>query len=326
MRIKLFLLCLFLGLAVSAHAQSTPKVVITGDGPVYQWQQTSQFLANKNWIGAGLNLCCYTSSYQVVQDFQTNVINQHPAFVVIEIGQSDLETIHDPCPIGCAWAGWAADLQDMVQMAQKANIKIIIGNVLGYGSNGQNLNVWLDNYAAANNLTVVNFHNALCQCIGPNDGVGPTIGSGNQYETIGLQNIVDITPAGFALMTQLTEQAIATYGLTIKSGYLADVTTFGEVNDPEYVPPSNVNTADAGEIITFTPQAKYSDGVVRPLMAQTYSGIDGTWTSSNPFVMSVDQLGNATAYGPGQATISFRSASGVPFSPWTMTISPCLEC
>ena len=134
-------------------------------------------------------------------------------------------------------------------------------------------------------------------------------------------NAVEATPnaAGYSLITQMAQTAIATYGLTVKSGYLSNVLlpdfNLGqEENQPQ------VNTVLNGSRLIFTAQAKWSDGVVRPLLNQNFDGMQGIWTSSNPAVMYINQQGQAVAYGPGTTTISFRSASGVPFSPWIMTV------
>ena len=52
---KLCLLaCLFVPIA--GNAQTTPKVVFTGDNFTFAWQSTPQFTANHNWIGAGIQL------------------------------------------------------------------------------------------------------------------------------------------------------------------------------------------------------------------------------------------------------------------------------
>lgn len=56
------------------------------------------------------------------------------------------------------------------------------------------------------------------------------------------------------------------------------------------------------------------------MQSQNFDGMQGIWSSSNPAVMYVNQQGQALSYGPGTATISFKSASGVPFSPWVMTV------
>jgi hypothetical protein len=49
--------CLFSCLlTTTAHTQTAPKVVFTGDNFMNAWQQTTQFTANKNWIGAGIQV------------------------------------------------------------------------------------------------------------------------------------------------------------------------------------------------------------------------------------------------------------------------------
>jgi hypothetical protein len=306
--------CLVLVVPVGAQT-----VVFTGDHVAYTWQATPQFLGNSNWIGAGVNVCCYSGGSGAVEAaFQANVINQHPAFVFITTGEADLETIHDPVPIGVAWDNYAQAIMQMVSMAEKAKIKVIIGNTPALGYNAQTLNVWLGQYAAANHIPVVNFHDALCQCT----GITPDLSNYPSIYQLTTENdsyvAYDISPAGYALMTQMAQAAIATYGLTIKSGYLSNVNT---IPANLYAPlTSQVNSVIEGEQITFTPLAKWSDGVVRPMLNQDYNGLKGTWTSSNPFVMTINEQGQATAYGAGKATISFRSASGVAFSPWVMTV------
>jgi len=60
----------------------------------------------------------------------------------------------------------------MVAMAKKANIKVILGNVLYSPTPGQDpeavifMNAWLDQYGRANNIPVVNYNSAFCQCVG----------------------------------------------------------------------------------------------------------------------------------------------------------------
>jgi hypothetical protein len=67
-------------------------------------------------------------------------------------------------------------------------------------------------------------------------------------------------------------------------------------------------------------QAKWSDGVVRPMLNQDFDGFKGSWASSNPAVMYINQQGQAFAYSAGKSTIPFKSASGINFSPWIMTV------
>ena len=128
------------------------------------------------------------------------------------------------------------------------------------------------------------------------------------------------TEAGSQYLTQMAQTAIATYGLTIKGGYLNNVQAVDGLNDgqPPFVP--SVNDVAIGAGVQFTPQATWSDGVTRPMQNVPYGGAAGTWTSSNPKVMSVNQQGFAYAFTPGTAQIWFKSASGQTFSPWTMTV------
>jgi hypothetical protein len=314
------------------HAQTSPKVVFTGDGFTYNWQQTSQFTANKNWIGAGLNVgCCYgIGSTNLVYAFQTDVINQHPAFVHILTGGSDISDIRDAIPYGAVWQQYENAIIYMVGMAQKANIKVILGNLptdTGAMSSDpqstQVFNAWLASYGLANNIPVVNYHDALCQCVGstsPNDTFPYPLGVQPPTPNPYIPSVPN--DAGYALITQMAQIAIRTYGLTIKSGYLSNVVIrYGLVNAfPPQSDLSQQNDVAQGEILSFIPQAKWSDGVVRPMLNQDFNGLRGTWTSSNPTVMQVNQQGQAVAYLPGKATINFRSASGVYFSPWVMTV------
>jgi hypothetical protein len=79
MRKLCLLSCLLL--SIVAHAATPRKVVFTGDNFTLAWQQTSQFTANPNWIGAGVQPSSFQGSASVLAAFQANVINQHPAFV-----------------------------------------------------------------------------------------------------------------------------------------------------------------------------------------------------------------------------------------------------
>jgi hypothetical protein len=308
-----------------AHAQTASKVVFTGDYYTQAWQQTPQFTANTNWIGAGVSTPLYSGSSSVLADFQANVIDQHPTFVHILTGDNDIAGEHDATPMGVAWHGWEEDIVAMVGMAQKANIKVILGNIPGlleapYDDQGvQFFNAWLARYGLANNIPVVNYHDALCQC------VGLTTASDIFPYALSVQPPLypdgDSTPSatGWQLMTQMAQTAIATYDLTIKSGYLSNAVTRPAYNGGGL--PLQQNSVIEGTELLFIPQAKWSDGIVRPMLNQDFSGLKGTWTSSNPAVMTVNQQGQAYAYSAGTASISFISANGVHFSPWVMTVS-----
>lgn len=323
---KLLVLACFL-VSISANAQTAPKVVFTGDQFTLAWQQTPQFTANQNWIGAGVQVPQEEGSGVVEAAFQANVINQHPAFVHIMTGTSDIWTIKDSTPLGVVWNQWQQSLVQMVDMAQKAGIKVILGTVVsdaggpyGLPNATQLFNAWLAEYGLANNIPVVNYHDALCQCVGstsPNDTFAPSLSV-----PLDLNNpSTYMTPnaAGYALISQMAQTAIATYSLKLKGGYLSNVQYFDEFNNGEPLQ-SQLNSVAEGQVLIFTPQAIWSDGVTRPIQNSNYNGSKGTWTSSDPSVMYISPEGYAYAYKAGSATISYKASDGTPFSPWVMAV------
>ena len=185
----------------------------------------------------------------------------------------------------------------------------------------QLFNAWLAQYGLANNIPVVNYHDALCQCVGstsPSSNLGSsTLFSALPPQPGGTPTEYVPNDAGYALITQMAQIAVQTYSLTIESGYLSNVET---VNFQQPLAPQ-VNNVTEGTTVQFTPVAQWSDGVARPMLNQDYNGLKGTWSSTNPAVMYVNQQGQAFAYGVGKADIWFKSASGVYFSPWTMTVT-----
>ena len=92
------------------------------------------------------------------------------------------------------------------------------------------------------------------------------------------------------LALPIAQIAIAAYGLTIKSGYLSDI-LLADADMGQYENQPQVNTVATGGALIFTPQARWSDGVVRPVLNQDFDGLEGVWTSSNPAVMYVSQQG-----------------------------------
>jgi len=84
---------------------------------------------------------------------------------------------------------------------------------------------------------------------------------------------------------------------------------------------SNVNTVGPGYQLQFTPYGWYSNGLLEPFVNSTYAGSSGTWASSNPTVMYVNQTGVAWALSPGKANITYTSPTGVNFNLWTMTVT-----
>jgi hypothetical protein len=150
-------LCLLscLVLAVSAHAQSAPRVAFVGDQFTYVWQQSAAFKANPSWIGAGTPLTfSYANSFAVAAAFP-GVLSQHPDYVFLETGDADMaEGNSQGTRQGLQFEGAAIAIIDIVQMAKKANVKIIIGSD-GFGGG------WLQDFANNENVPLVNFGGPL---------------------------------------------------------------------------------------------------------------------------------------------------------------------
>lgn len=308
-----------------AGAQTAPTVIFAGDELTYNWSQSPSFLANSNWTSVAVSGIPYgpgQNNYEsgtALSEFQAAVINKRPTFVFIETGTSDLAWQSDSTPYGLDWELSAEDIVQMVQMAQQVGIKVILGNIVTTGFQSDHYNNWLQTFAQAKNVPLVNFQGPLVN--------GFYMG----YYTSQWQSLITATDspfpmfittdAGSQLMTKLAQDAIATYGLKIKGGWLSNTYVVDGLNDEAPPNAPNVNQVNSGGGVQFTPHATWSDGVNRPMMNCPYRGSLGIWWSSNPKVMDVDQHGLAYAYTAGTATIWFRSASGSTFSPWIMNVN-----
>lgn len=319
MRSTLFLFALSIAaigsISPSVHAQ---KVIFAGDDINVGWQADSSFTANTNWVGEGVvTPGFYGSGALDLLAMFPAILNQHPAVVHILVGGSDLGATHDATPIYYQLYDISTSVTAMVAMARRANVKIILGTLpnsrLDIPANVRAVNAWIEEYGLANGIPVVNYHDALCLCVDsagtPNDTFDPSLLT---PQPPGYDEIPNA--AGYAVMTELAATAIASLN-GVKSGYL---------NNTSYVPnmgiASNVNIALIGQTIQFIPYGLFSDGKVRQLNNTNFLGSNGTWTTSNPNVMSVTADGIAFALSPGKARISHKTPAGVAFSPWDMTV------
>jgi hypothetical protein len=219
----------------------------------------------------------------------------------------------------------------MVKEAEAANIKVILGTTPP-GSNSYlsgyttQINAAIAGYGAAHNIPVIDYADLLCGCASLNTTnplslYSPAI---NTF-MVAAPNVVPepdtngVLPstAGYALMTQLAETAIATMNLTLKSGWLQDVELPNETLDGS---PVNVNTLSPPASVQFTPIGYYSDGSQHPLLNPLINGSTGTWTSSDPVVMNISQNGLAWALSGGSTIIRYTSPGGVSFNEWVMYV------
>jgi hypothetical protein len=322
--------------SAATAAPPKPKVVFVGDYITSQW--ASAFAANPNWINQGNPEAIWLYSVESVN--MANVISLHPAAIHILIGLSASANVEDATQQESVPA-FLNYVDSLVQQAKAANIQVILGlepappNIAA--SFLPQMNAAIATYGATYGIPVINYADVLCNCVSALGG--PATGQYFQENTAsfpsspGLPFDDDgtVTPAGYALMTNLAESVIDTTNLKLVTGWLSDVEAPNEstgLNGP--VP--NVNTVTTPAVVQFTPVGYYSDGSQHPMLNTTFQGGSGTWASSNPLVMYVNQKGLAWAISAGTASITYTAPNGVAFSRWVMyigtsgeagTVPPC---
>jgi hypothetical protein len=314
-----FTLALFLSvlMPIAANAATTakPKVVFYGDAFTLAWTNVA---ATPNWINKGAPTI-YTSSSMdsALAGFQSDVVSLHPAIVHIMFGETDSEDMSSNTTQFYG-PGVLSDAKAMVAEAKAANIQVVFG--LEPGTLPQYKQI-ITMYGAAHNIPVINYADALTGSTGFN-GTGTSVG----YDVSNPENgylMADpnggffgiASPTGYALMTQMAEATINTMGLKLTGGYLQNVSSFEVGGGP------NINGMVLFQQAQFTPYGQYAGGLVEPISNTNYlTGTNGTWASSNPLVVEVNQQGHVWALTPGKASISYISPTGVHFSPWTMTV------
>jgi len=325
----------FSSVAAFAATAAPPKVVFIGDQFTYMWGTTPPFAANPSWINQGWDspvstycflFCSAGTSGGTLARFQTDVIDLHPAIVHIMVGVDDLNQDDDALQAtDYVPKGLLTALETMVNMAKAANIKVILGIEPTQWASAsppypQAINSIIAGYGAQNNIPVVNYADALCQCVNSTGGADP-VPNGNQYMVANVYGPgpgLYPTVAGYALMTQMAEVAnLSTLGQTPGGGYLQNIEPSEQEAQPSL---TNVNSGVPGNVFQFTPYGWYNNGLVEPFVNNTFAGSNGTWASSNPLVMSVSQTGLAWALSPGTAAITYTSPSGVKFNEWIMYI------
>ena len=119
-----------------------------------------------------------------------------------------------------------------MKQAKAANIKVILGispgTDYGWDTLMPQINSIVQSYGAANNIEVVNYADALCQCVG---ALGQNTEVSNAFQQMttsvpsGALNAPTLLPtaAGYALMSKLAEAAIANEYLILETGWLSNV-------------------------------------------------------------------------------------------------------
>ncbi len=325
---KATLACFLLSVFASATAATAPpKVVFIGDWATYSW--AGAFAANPNWINEGtpgVGLLGQGNSSETLSRFQSDVVNLHPSIVHIMIGSSDADE-DDDANFQLTLPYFLNNLDAMVKQAKAANIQVVLGiepSTLSFDSSIlEQLNSVIASYGATNDIPVINYEGALCGyvCSGDGTAVGYSwTGESSLLATSAENGGLIPSAIGYSVMTQMAEATINTLNLTLKGGWLQNVQQFNGNEDSGPTP--DVNTVQPGAVVQFTPTGLYSDGSQQVLLNTNLQGSNGTWTSSDPLVMNVNQSGMTWAISQGTATIRYLPPSGIKFSEWIMYVKP----
>ena len=176
-----------------------------GDSITANWNaswagQAATFTQN-NWFDAGV---VGLTSGQIAARFDAYAIDLQPQAVHILAGTNDV------------YPGWqlsetANNIESMVEKAKKHNIAVVIGTIPPWGPGAlpekadpspqrfqriDQLNQWIAQFAAAQGIQMVDYHSLL---VAPN---------GENYIPALTVDGVHPSPAGYAVMTPHTEQAL----------------------------------------------------------------------------------------------------------------------
>jgi len=183
-------------------ATQASRVVFYGDSITDGWTRNGgTFFPGKPYVNRGIS---GQTTEQMVVRFRQDVINLHPQTVVILAGTNDIagntgpetpEMIED-------------NFRSMVDLARANKIRVVIASVLpaaaypwkpAAGNPAEkirSLNDWLKTYAAAQNITYLDYYSAMA---GPDGGMKPGISIDGVHPNA----------AGYAIMEPLAEKALA---------------------------------------------------------------------------------------------------------------------
>jgi hypothetical protein len=188
------------------------------------------------------------------------------------------------------------------------------------------INAVIAAYGAIHNIPVIDYADAMCGCASLSTDWFPLL-STNGMLTPPVPPVLPgqvqlPSTAGYALMTQLAESVVNTMNLKLVTGWLSNVVLPDAESGGGQI---NVNTVGPPEIVQFTAIGYYSDGSQHPMLNTNMQYATGTWTSSNPTVMYINQQGLAWALSGGTTSIKYIPLSEAAFSEWVMNVSAPVE-
>lgn len=196
-----------LGVYRAANAALPPakghtRVVFFGDSLTQAWGSAangSSFFPGKGYLNRGIS---GQTSLQMLARFRQDVIDLHPAVVVILAGTNDFAGNLGPA----SPATVADNLQSMVELARANHIHVVLCSVLptsGYRWRAdarpveaiRALNTWMKDFAARSDLTYVDYYSAVAT---PDGALRP------EWTHDG----VHLNAAGYSVLAPLAETGI----------------------------------------------------------------------------------------------------------------------
>lgn len=317
-------------LAVSAaNAQTT--VAFIGGTNMYQWQNSGIFggSAGYQWEADGFKVfgptgpCVETN--EALTALQGIIASGKKPLIHLMVGGADAAT-DDAHPVAEQLQAFETCFANLITTAQNANLKVVAGtNPFAQSNDIDPYNKFIFAYCTGKGIPVIDYQTLLVRANDNFEGTEYWIPSPIVIVLQGSGPAAgpppSITSKGYAIMNALADRAIAQYvgGVTLKGGYLGN--EYLEKNGaPPFVPGTGGNTVAPGTEMHWYAFGQYSDGITQPIANANILHEYGTWTSSNPQVISIDPYGTAWALAPGTASIHFTTLSGATINEWVMTV------
>ncbi len=186
---------------VAASPAKQPRIVLMGDSITEGWKKADPDLfADGRYIDRGIS---GQTTPQMLLRFRPDVIDLHPAAVVILAGTNDLAQNTGPETLEMIEGNMAS----MAELAQANHIAVVLSSItptdhypwkpgIAPAEDIHTINEWLRKYAAEHHCVYVDYFAALA---GPQGTMAKELSGDGVHPT----------PAGFAIMRPLMEKAAA---------------------------------------------------------------------------------------------------------------------
>lgn len=183
-------------------AAGEQRVVFFGDSITDNWgRRYGKFFPGKPYINRGIS---GQTTPQMLIRFQQDVLQLHPACVVILAGINDIAANTGEVPLSAI----EDNFRSMVTLAKAAHVRVVLSSVLPTSHfpwrpsihpvpRVQQLNAWLQRFAADEHLIFLNYYPAL---VNSSDGM---------IESLAADKVLHPNDTGYAIMEPLAEKAIA---------------------------------------------------------------------------------------------------------------------